>query len=288
MSELQQAQLALDQGNIEKAVFILSGFLKKGELSFSDRLRALHSRGDAFNKIGQFQKAMDDYDQIIELNPDSPASYFPRSLAYYRRGMFRQAIKDFSQIIQLDPDHFYAYLYRSEAFFWEGNFALAIEDYDHLLRLNPDDVSIFFHRGIAHFCCGNFESAEGDFEACLKIDPQDAYGMIWLFLSRERDGRTGELQLVTQSININPKHWPHPVIFFYLGEMTSESLINATVDSNKKIEEKRICESQFYIGQYLLLQGEDGKASQCFQNSLEYSGHVFICSAARKELNRLK
>ncbi len=288
MSELQQAQLALDQGDIEKAVFILTGLLKKGELPFSDRLRALHSRGDALNKMGQFQKAMDDYDQMIELSPDSPASYFPRSLAFYRNGMFRQAIQGFNQMIRLDPDFFYAYLYRSEAFFQEGNFDLAIEDYDNLLRLSPEDVSIFFQRGLAHFCCGNFESAEGDFEACLDMDPRDSYGMTWLYLSRERDGRTGELQLVVQSVNLNPKHWPNPVVFFFLDELTTELLINATPDSNKNIEEKRICEAHFFIGQKFLLLGENIKACQSFKKCLEYPCQIFMVSAAQKEISRLK
>ena len=155
------------------------------------------------------------------------------------------------------------------------------------MELNSEDIYIYFNRGLAHFYNNSFEKAEIDFEQCLLLDSQDAQTMIWLYLNRERHGKTGELQLVAQAKNMKPLHWPHPVVFMLLENMAPEMLLEDTVDPDPNVEKEHLSEAYFFIAQYHLLRGQDFKATENFQKSVETSDHGIIQSAALMELGRL-
>ena len=287
MTEFEQAQEAMAQGNLNDAIGAYTRALESDNLSLRNRTRAHNARGNAHLLLDDFEQALEDFNRVIELNPKSPFSYQSRSLAYFKSGRYNEAITDFTRTIQLDPDYVYAYIYRSDAYFRLGLYDHAIADYEKLLELNPDDIYIYFNRGLAYFYNNNYEKAESDFEQCLELDSQDAQAMIWLYLTRQRDGRTGELQLVAQSKNMKPRHWPHQVVFMLLDNLAPELLLEDTTDPNPEVDRERLGEAYFFIGQYHLLRGQDFKARENFQKCVETSDHGFLRSAALMELTRL-
>jgi len=287
MTLLEQAYQAMHRGDLEQSVHLYSSALESEAMSLRHRLQAYNGRGDVLYKLGQIEQAMNDYDRLIELSPNSPFSYLPRSLAYQRRGMFEKAIKDFTRMIELDEEYLYGYLYRSEANFHLGNYQHAVEDYDRLVAWSPDDIYIFFHRGLSYLYLGKFESAEADFQICLELDPEDTYAMIWLYLAREHDGRTGELQLVAQASQVKHKDWPFAVIDFFLDNGSEQTVLQAAADFDPKVEEERTCEAYFYIGQYHLLREAEFEAAENFNRCVEKSSKRFIVAAAHQELRRL-
>ncbi len=287
MTEFEQAQEAMAQGNLNDAIGSYTRALESDNLSLRNRTRAHNARGNAHLLLDDFDQALEDFSRVIELNPKSPFSYQSRSLAYFNTGRYNEAITDFTRAIQLDPGYVYAYIYRSDAYFRLSLYDHAIADYEKLMELNPEDIYIYFHRGLAYFYNSNYEKAEIDFEQCLELDTQDAQAMIWLYLNRQRDGRTGELQLVAQAKNMKPRHWPHPVVFMLLDNLTPERLLEDTLDPDPKVEKERLGEAYFFIGQYHLLRGQDFNALENFQKCVETSDHGFIRSAALIELTRL-
>ena len=288
MTEFEHAQEAMAQGNLEDAIGGYTRALASDNLSLRNRTRAHNARGNAHLLLDRFDQALEDFSRVIELNPKSPFSYQSRSLAYFKTGRYNEAITDFTRAIQLDPGYVYAYIYRSDAYFRLGLYDHAIADYEKLMELNSEDTYIYFNRGLAYFYNSKFEKAESDFEQCLELDSQDAHAMIWLYLNRQRGGRTGELQLVAQSKNMKPRHWPHPVVFMLLDHLTPELLLEDTLDSDPKVEKEHLGEAYFFIAQYHLLRGQDVKAKENFKQCVATSDHGFIRSAALLELDRLK
>lgn len=288
MTEFEHAQEAMAQGNLEDAIGGYTRALELDNLSLRNRTRAHNARGNAHLLLNDFDQALIDFNRVIELNPKSPFSYQSRSLAYFKSGRYNEAITDFTRTIQLDPEYVYAYIYRSDAYFRLGLFDHAISDYEKLMELNPEDLYIYFNRGLAYFYNDKFKKAENDFEQCLELDSQDAQAMIWLYLSRERGGRTGELQLVAQSKNMKPRHWPHQIAFMLLDNLTPELLLEDTVNADPKVETERLGEAYFFIGQYHIVRGQDFKAKENLQKCVATSDHGIIRSAALMELERFK
>ena len=85
--------------------------IQSGKISNSDLALAHTNRGFAYGTKGQHDRAIQDYDQAIKLDPSNAIAYYNRGIAYSDKGQFDRAIQDYDQAIKLDPsdaDIFYA------------------------------------------------------------------------------------------------------------------------------------------------------------------------------------
>ena len=67
--------------------------LSEAELAYND--------GIAYSKLGQHQRAIQDYDHAIKLNPDYAYAYCNRGMAYMDLRQLERAIQDCDQGIKL-------------------------------------------------------------------------------------------------------------------------------------------------------------------------------------------
>lgn len=70
---------------------------------------AYNNRGNAYDNLKEYDKAIEDYDKAIELDPKFAYTYNGRGITYYKKGNYDKAKKDFDYAIKLDPDFSYAY-----------------------------------------------------------------------------------------------------------------------------------------------------------------------------------
>ena len=57
----------------------------------------------------EYDWAIEDYDTVIEMNPDSVEAYIYRGLTYHHKGEYDRAIGDFTKAIELKPNYARAY-----------------------------------------------------------------------------------------------------------------------------------------------------------------------------------
>jgi len=57
--------------------------------------------------------AVGDFDQAIELAPDSPEAFYNRGLAYSRQEVFDKALADYTQAAKLAPQDWQIYYNRA-------------------------------------------------------------------------------------------------------------------------------------------------------------------------------
>lgn len=72
-------------------------------------------RGNAYSYIGEYTKAIADYDMAIALKPEYPKAYYRRGVAYARNAEYAKAITDYNEVIQREPKYAEAYQRRGEA-----------------------------------------------------------------------------------------------------------------------------------------------------------------------------
>jgi tetratricopeptide (TPR) repeat protein len=133
---------------------------------------ALVSRANVYSVLREFDRAMQDYDQTIRLNPSGYAeAYYGRGAIYFGRHDFARAIADFDEAIRLQPDNVDAFNARGNALTGNNQFTRAIEDFGQALRLRPGYPFALMNRGNAWAAQGQYDRAIEDYDKTIALDP---------------------------------------------------------------------------------------------------------------------
>ena len=88
-------------------------------------------------KKGEFDKAIEDCTEAIQIDPQNASAYNNRASAWNKKGEFDKAINDCTEAIRIDPEKAYAYKNRGNAWAKKGEFDKAIKDYNEAIRIDP-------------------------------------------------------------------------------------------------------------------------------------------------------
>ncbi len=205
------------------------------------------------------------------MDPKSADAFAGRGSAYLLKGDYDLAIQDYNEAIRLNPKSASAFNGRGAAYFAKGDYNRAIPDYDEAIRLDPRTPRALFNRGLANLYAGHFSEAQQDFSQNFRLDQTDLYSAIWLYLSRAKAGTDGKDELTTNAAASNLSNWPGPVIQLYLGQSTPEDVLRAAgSNSDQK------CEYSFYVGEYRALRGERPEALALFRRASETCPKDFV------------
>ena len=158
--------------------------------------RVYISRGTArYWKKDEFDTAITDYTNAIELDPEYAEAYNYRGIAYLSNGDFDNAIADYTEAIELDQEFTDAYKDRATAYFGSSDFDNAITDYTKAIQLDPDDTNTYNYRGLAHFGNSEVDKAIDDFRRAIQLKPDSAAayynrGIIQLSLQNWEEAKT--------------------------------------------------------------------------------------------------
>src|SRR5580704_14636962 len=81
-----------------------------------EKADAFDNRADAYNRMHQYDRAIEDYTRTIELEHDFSPAYLGRGNAYDAKGQSLRAIKDFDRAIELKPTYIEAFFNRGNAY----------------------------------------------------------------------------------------------------------------------------------------------------------------------------
>lgn len=131
------------------------------------------SRGVAFDRAGEVDKAIKEYDLAILLDPKHALAFYNRGLDYASKGRFDRAIEDYDKAIRLNPNNPDNFVSRGVAFDAKGDYDLAIHSYDEAIRLKPAYGLAFVNRGIAYTNKEQYGQAIKDYNQAIRLDAND-------------------------------------------------------------------------------------------------------------------
>ena len=153
-------------------------------------------RGVAYEKIGDFSRALADYTAAIESDPTMEHVHYYRGNLYSRRGEFSKAISDLTIALRKESDKARVYDSRGDAYEEMGRKEAARSDYEQVTRLPAKEGADYSIRGRAYFALGQYKSAASDHAMARRMEGGQAIvlnGVAWFEAtcpdSAFRDGR---------------------------------------------------------------------------------------------------
>ena len=163
---------------------------------------AFLDRGILFASRGEYDMAIMDFNEALELNPNLTAAYLLRARALIAKVsymtnisedfgkytisrlnyslleeevlIYDKAISDFTQAIRLDPNDPRTYAERGTTYNLKHDNDRALEDYNQAIRLDPTLVGAYICRGNAYSGKGDYDRAITDHTQAIRLDPNFA------------------------------------------------------------------------------------------------------------------
>ncbi len=189
-----RGEVYLREGKVDKAINDFNIAVKlQPELAV-----AYNNRGNAYLLKGDLDKAIADYSQSIKHAPKDAMSYSNRSVAYLRKGEFDKTIEDASEAIALDEKCSNAYYNRAEAWLHLKEWDKAKTDLTTSKKLGMDIVATFHnaYRDVATFERRNSVKLPKDIVAVLRQYPVNSFTTTQRVLTA--DGETQESYAVLE------------------------------------------------------------------------------------------
>jgi tetratricopeptide (TPR) repeat protein len=85
--------------------------------------------GFKYQEMGQYDKAIEYFNKVLEMSPDEPLGYSNRSYCRLKTGDIKGAKSDIEKSLKLYPGNSYAYRIRALIYLEEGKTDKACEDF---------------------------------------------------------------------------------------------------------------------------------------------------------------
>ncbi|MGB5901101.1 MAG: tetratricopeptide repeat protein, partial [Geitlerinemataceae cyanobacterium] len=118
-----------------------------------------------------YEGAIADFSEVLELNPQYLPAYYNRGLARSILGQVEEAIDDYTAALEFNPEDIEAYNNRGILRYRTGDFEGAIDDYSQALERNPNKTNAYYNRALAQVAEGDFPEALADYDRAILLDP---------------------------------------------------------------------------------------------------------------------
>lgn len=201
---VRAANVHMSTGNLERAI---EQYDRAIDLN-PDNALYYYARGQARSRAREFGRALDDFHQATRLNPASSMAFFARGQAHAATNEYERAIEDTTEAIKLLPGNSAAYVVRGGAYIANREYDRAIEDISQAVKMDPLCYAGFYARGTAYDLKCHRSRAIADYGRAIELSP--APGTIDAFIWRNRaHSRKGDydhaLQDIDQALKLDPR-----------------------------------------------------------------------------------
>jgi tetratricopeptide (TPR) repeat protein len=135
-------------------------------------------RARGWSRIGDFDRAITDYNEAIRVDPTSAAAVNGRAIALYRKREFDRAIADFEAATRLNPKDGAIRCNLGTVWRDKGDFDRAIIEYTEAIRIDARVTICFGKRGEAWRLKGDLDRALVDQDQAVKTNPTIALAYV--------------------------------------------------------------------------------------------------------------
>jgi tetratricopeptide (TPR) repeat protein len=175
----------------------------------------------------KFDRALEEFEQLIRLRPQDPQGYAGRGMCQEALAELDQAADDYSTAIRLQSDGGVAYALRARVRQRQGRPEEALADWSEHLQLHPDDAMAYLSRSALNKQRGALAEALDDLNAAHRVAPDHPMvcnNLAWMLATcaddRLRDGQRA-VELARQACE--GRQWQHGFCLGTLGAACAET-----------------------------------------------------------------
>lgn len=232
------AQICKDQSG-DPAIAACTRAIESGQLSQASLAVTYMNRGVEWRHKGEDDRAMADYNQAIQLNPNDAMTYNDRGNVWVDKGDFEHAMADYNQSIRLDPNYIKAYS----------------------------------NRGVIRYEGGNWADAAADFARAHESNAKDGHTVLWQALVGMHQPDSGWAARLAEEAKGLSQDWPMPLVSLYEGQITPDQLLAAAGDLTA--DPDRLCDVGFYFGEWKLSHGQAQEAVAYLKKAQSNCPHYY-------------
>ena len=180
----------LDRTSFEARIAGCTALIDEHQVTTTTALATAYSnRGNAYAAKRDYDRAIQDFDQSIKLNPTYSKPFNNSGVAYLKKGEYDLAIEAFDQAIRLNRNYGEALANRAGAYLKKNEYARAARDYDEAIRIEPDLQGVWNGRCWTRAILGALQGALEDCNKAIQSDSSsaatyDSRGLIYLKTGR--------------------------------------------------------------------------------------------------------
>lgn len=170
---LASAKEKLSMGNMEEAIADLNAAIDENATSDIYTLR-----GEMYMQMGDYQKALVDYESAIEIDSLNAVAFYDRSLLNTRLENYAAALNDINNALasqSMKPSDVLSmrnlYAKRGQLNLWLKNWQGAVADYTNSLARDEGSISaaVYAERAEAYTALGEYQNAINDYTSAIRV-----------------------------------------------------------------------------------------------------------------------
>ncbi len=262
------------------ALFLVAGAGAASAAAYDDFSRGVNAnnKGDANLVITSFTAAL----AAGDLAPAYvPQAYFGRARAYLQIHKCTEALGDLAETAKARPNDAEVHLYNGLADYCLGKLDEGQKEFETAIGMRPS-AAFYQSFALGQWGLGLSQQAAENFRQAAtltaKSDRHAIYLVLWYAISAARAGTLDHAALDGFESKFDFDDWPRPIVDFYRGKSTVETLYREAASSDTQIAANQKCEADFYVGEWQLA-GSDKPAgkgllqqavNECPRNFFEY------------------
>ena len=246
--------------------------------------------GVALAAQGEWQEAVQQCEQALQLNPNDAEAHCMLGGALAGQGKFAEAIQQYQRALQLKPNFAGAYHEWGNALVAQGKLAEAIQQYERAIQLDPEFAGAHYNLGVALAAQGQLTEAIQQYEQALQLNPDlpEAHNNLGAALASQ--GNLAEaIQHYERALRLNPDYaQAHCNLGYALA--TQGNLAEAAQHFDRAIQLKPdYALAHLFLGTVLVDEGNSVEAIHQLQKALDLAtaqGNATVAKLARVQLKR--
>jgi tetratricopeptide (TPR) repeat protein len=156
---------------------------------------------------GKYKEAIEKFTEAITEDPENPIFYYYRGVAFEKTGDLDKAMEDYQKSVELKPDFILPTANIGKIYAKKREHEKAIEFYKKAAELGDQDATNYYNYGICLMNLGKNEQAEEVLEKLISLDENysDAYyqlGIIYIGLGDSAKAR----EFLQKFIDLDPEN----------------------------------------------------------------------------------
>jgi lipoprotein NlpI len=227
----------------------------------------------------------------VDANPRDAQAYRARAAVYAVAEDHEKAIADYDHVIELDPNSAEVFDQRGSQHFMLGHIRQSISDFDRAIQLQPQQEPGHWKRGISYYYAGRYDQGRRQFEGYQTVDNNDVENAVWRYLCMARAQGVAIARGNMLPIKRDGRVPMMEVYSLYGGQGTSEDVLVAARAGNPSPAalNERLFYAHLYLGLYYEAGGDTARAREHLATAAECHkiGH-YMWNVADVHAKRLK